>query len=147
MDSFDKRILNIIQSGFPLAETPYKEIGEQVGLGEEETWIRIQAMRKNGIIRRIGANFHSNKLGYSSTLCAASVLPDKLEKAIKIINSISGVTHNYLRSHKYNLWFTIIGNNQTIIQQHINTIEKLAEIKILNLPATKLFKIKVDFSM
>ena len=147
MDEYDKKILNIIQSGFPLVECPYNEIGKMVGLDEDEVWQRVRQLRKNGVIRRIGANFQSKKLGYVSTLCATHVPEEKLDKTIEVINSFPGVTHNYLRTHKYNLWFTIIGKNNEVIRENISTMEKLAEIKILNLPASKLFKIKVNFMM
>lgn len=147
MDEYDKRILNIIQSDFPLTTSPYKEIGQRIGMDEEEVWQRIGQLRKNGLIRRIGANFQSKKLGYASTLCAAQAPAEKLDKIIEVINSLPGVTHNYLRRHEYNLWFTIIGQNNEAIQKNISTIEKLAEIKILNLPASKLFKINVNFIM
>lgn len=147
MDEYDKKILNIIQSGFPLVECPYNEIGKMVGLDEDEVWQRVGQLRKNGVIRRIGANFQSKKLGYVSTLCAAHVPEEKLDKTIEVINSFPGVTHNYLRTHKYNLWFTIIGKNNEVIRENISTMEKLAEIEILNLPASKLFKIKVNFMM
>lgn len=66
-------------------------------------------MRESGLIRRLGANFQSAKLGFRSTLCAAKVPEEQLEQFIAEVNAIPGVTHNYLRNHSYNIWFTLIG--------------------------------------
>ena len=76
MDDTDKQILDIIQTGFPIEPRPYAVIGAQVGLTESEALARVRALRGKGIIRRIGANFQSAKIGFTSTLCAASVPPE-----------------------------------------------------------------------
>ena len=107
MDDTDKHILDMIQTGFPLAPRPYAVIGEAVGLTESEALARVRALRGQGIIRRIGANFQSAKIGFSSTLCAASVPTDRLDAFIAAVNAQPGVTHNYLRDHLINVWFTM----------------------------------------
>lgn len=147
LDQIDKRILDILQSNFPLVSRPYAEIGQSLGLGEDEVLRRVRTMRKNGIIRRMGANFQSKKLGYTSTLCAARVPEDKLEQFIESVNALPGVTHNYLREHAYNVWFTLISPGKEAASQTLAELEERTGIAILNLPATKLFKIKVDFPM
>lgn len=147
LDEIDKRILDILQANFPISSHPYEEIGKDVGLSENETFERVMKMRKNGIIRRMGANFQSRKLGYSSTLCAAKVPEELLDDFIKKVNSIPGVTHNYLRDHAYNVWFTLIGPGKKFIADTLADLERQTGISILNLPATHLFKIRVDFPM
>lgn len=147
MDATDKRILDLIQTGFPIAPRPYAAIGEQVGLTEAETLARVRALRASGIIRRIGANFQSAKIGFKSTLCAASVPEDKFEAFTKAVNDHPGVTHNYLRAHGYNLWFTMIGPSREKIRQDLAAITEQTGVTILNLPADRLFKIRVDFAM
>ncbi|GEM_PF-6068427 len=77
MDAVDKNILGIIQSGFPIVSRPYEEIGKKVGCNEDEAFKRVNALREDGVIRRIGANFGSRELGWHSTLCAASVPEEK----------------------------------------------------------------------
>ena len=147
MDATDKRILDVIQTGFPIAPRPYAAIGEQVGLTEAETLARVRALRASGIIRRIGANFQSAKIGFKSTLCAASVPEDKFEAFTKAVNEHPGVTHNYLRAHGYNIWFTMIGASREKIRQDLAAITEQTGVAILNLPADRLFKIRVDFAM
>lgn len=147
MDQTDKKILDIIQTEFPIVSQPYAKIGKQVGLTEAETLARVRALFDLGIIRRIGANFQSRKIGWKSTLCAASVPQDKLAHFTKVVNTYPGVTHNYLRQHRLNVWFTYIAPSWGNLKQDLSMISKETGIKILNLPATKVFKIKVDFKM
>ena len=109
--------------------------------------VRVRALRASGIIRRIGANFQSAKIGFKSTLCAASVPEDKFEAFAQAVNEHPGVTHNYLRAHGYNLWFTMIAPSREAIRQDLAAITEKTGVAILNLPADRLFKIRVDFAM
>jgi siroheme decarboxylase len=147
MDDTDKHILDIIQTGFPIASRPYAVIGAAVGLTESETLARVRALRGKGVIRRIGANFQSAKIGFTSTLCAASVPPKSLEAFVAMVNAHPGVTHNYLRDHPINVWFTMIGPSIAAIRDDLAAITAATGIPILNLPADRLFKIRVDFAM
>lgn len=147
MDATDKRILDIIQTGFPIAPRPYAAVGEMVGLTEAETLARVRALKGKGIIRRIGANFQSAKIGFFSTLCAASAPEDKREAFIAAVNAHPGVTHNYLRDHPLNIWFTMIGPSREAIAEALAEITRQTGIAILNLPADRLFKIRVDFAL
>ena len=148
MDDIDKAILNRIQSDFPIASRPFLVVAEELGLSETEVLERIRHLKDRGIIRRIGGNFVPNKLGYVSTLCAAKVPEDKIERFADVINRFPGVTHNYLRENSFNVWFTFIAPSMEEIEQNIEDIEQETGIKeILNLPATRVFKIKAQFDV
>ena len=147
LDAVDRRILGLIQSGFPLEARPYALIGESAGIAEEEAFARIRQLRQRGLIRRIGANFQSAKLGFRSTLCAAKVPQDKLEQFIAAVNAEPGVTHNYLRDHAYNVWFTMIAPSWDAVEEALRRISAVGGAPVLNLPARAVYKIKVDFSM
>ncbi len=147
LDSADRRILSIIQSGFPLEKRPYAVIGREAGLSEQEVFERVQALKARRIIRRLGANFQSAKLGFRSTLCAAKVPDDKMELFVAEVNRHTGVTHNYLRDHSYNVWFTCIGPSWDAVCELLDEITRKTGIPILNLPAKQMYKIKVDFQM
>jgi DNA-binding Lrp family transcriptional regulator len=147
LDSLDRRILGIIQSGFPLEPRPYAVIGNEIGLSENEVHARVRELKARKIIRRLGANFQSAKLGFRSTLCAARVPEDILEKFVAEVNSHTGVTHNYLRNHEYNVWFTCIGPSWSAVCDLLDGITRKTGIPILNLPAQRMYKIKVDFQM
>ncbi len=143
----DKKILDIIQTKFPIKPKPYQCLAEQVGISEQEAFECVQNLKKNGIIRRLGANFQSHKLGFHSTLCAAKVPTEKMKDFIDLVNSHAGVTHNYLRKHDYNIWFTLIAPSKDLAIKTLANISKNTGIEILNLPAKKLYKIRVDFAM
>jgi siroheme decarboxylase len=148
LDDLDRAILNEIQSHFPIESRPYAEVGKRVGATEDEVLARVAAMADAGVIRRIGANFTSRKLGYTSTLCAARVEPEALERFVAVVNRYPGVTHNYLRRHRYNVWFTLIAESAERLDQILAEISRTSEVaEILSLPAQEVFKIKVDFPL
>ena len=147
LEKQDRRILALIQSGFPLEKRPYAAIGREVGLSEEAVLERVRSMKARKIIRRLGANFQSARLGFRSTLCAAKVAPEKLDAFVAEVNSHPGVTHNYLRNHEYNVWFTCIGPSWEAVCALLDGIAGKTGVPILNLPAERMYKIKVDFQM
>ena len=147
MDDLDKKILDIIQSGFPLMPSPYVEVGKQVGLSETEVLDRVRALKKSGVIRRMGASFNSRGLGWQSTLCAAKVPEDQIDAFAAEVSKHDGVTHNYLRDHEFNIWFTMIEPDMDAVEATLAQITEATGIRVFNLPATKMFKIKVDFKM
>lgn len=147
MDTTDKALLSIIQSGFPLVSRPYAELGDRLGISEDETLERVKKLRQAKVLRRLGANFQSAALGFKSSLCAAKVPEDKLELFIAEVNKRAGATHNYLRDHAYNIWFTLIAQSWEHLLAELHDIEQNTGIKPLNLPATRLYKIKVDFKL
>ncbi len=148
LDETDRLILNRIQSKFPITSRPYGAIAEEIGLAEDEVIRRIARMKKNDIIRRIGGNFVPEKVGFVSTLCAARVPAEKVDHFAETVNRFRGVTHNYQRDHQFNIWFTFIAPSMDEIEANLRRISKETGItQILNLPATKVFKIKAQFEV
>ena len=147
LTTLEKKVLDIIQTDFPLEARPYAVIAERLGITEQEALDCVNGLRKSRIIRRLGANFQSAKLGFVSTLCAAKVPQDKMETFVADVNAKPGVTHNYLRQHRQNIWFTFIGPSWEDVRETLAGITRRTGISILNLPATKMYKIQVDFKM
>jgi len=148
IDHIDRSILNSIQSDFPLTPRPYLAIAEDLGLTEDDVLGRLKRLKKEGIIRRIGGNFVPEKLGFISTLCAARVPEDKIDSFAEIVNRYPGVTHNYQRNNEFNIWFTFIAPSMDEIHENLDRIRLETGIKdIINLPATKVFKIKAQFDL
>lgn len=147
-DDIDRAILNRIQSDFPVTRRPYRSIAKNLDLSEENVIDRIKRLKKKGIIRRIGGNFAPEKLGFVSTLCAAKVPKDKINDFVHAVNRYPGVTHNYLRDNPYNIWFTFIARSMREIADNLETISRATGVTdILNLPATKMYKIKAHFDL
>jgi DNA-binding Lrp family transcriptional regulator len=148
LTNLEKELLNIIQTDFPVEKKPFKAIGEKLSISEKEAFQLTKGLIEKGIIRRLGATFDSRKLDYASTLCAANVPEDKLEKFVETVNDYNGVTHNYLRPGYYNVWFTFIGKNMEFIENKLKEISEKTGVKeIVNLPAKKLFKVRVNLNV
>lgn len=148
MDETDRKILNLIQSEFPVHPRPFKELGNLLGLSEAQVLQRVRQMKAAGVIRRIGGSFDSRKLGFYSTLCAAKVPEQDVERFNSVINSYHGVTHNYQRNHQYNIWFTLIGESREAVMRTLEEMAKKAGVgEIVSLPATRTFKIRVKFEL
>lgn len=148
MDDIDRAILNRIQSHFPIVSRPYLVIAQELDLDEDEVIKRVTRLKDSGIIRRIGANFVPGRLGFVSTLCAARVPKKKISQFSKTVNRYPGVTHNYRRDHEYNIWFTFIAESMEQIEDNLKEIASETGVtKILNLPATKVYKIRAEFEV
>jgi DNA-binding Lrp family transcriptional regulator len=143
----DRLILNEIQRNFPVTHRPFLALARRLGMKEKEILERVQRLKETGIIRRIGASFSARAVGFSSTLCAAKVPSEKIEKFVSVVNSYPGVTHNYEREGDFNLWFTLIAPSRKRIEKILAAISRRTGVRpILDLPATKTLKIAVDFN-
>ncbi|SVC18469.1 uncharacterized protein METZ01_LOCUS271323, partial [marine metagenome] len=108
MDLTDRKLLNVIQSKFPLVDRPYQHLGEELGIDESEVIDRLADLKRKNVLRQLSAIFDTRRLGYKTTLVAMAFEPDKLHKGALRINKHPGVSHNYAREGSYfNLWFTL----------------------------------------
>lgn len=150
MDKSDSQILQELQYNFPLIERPYEVIADRLHISHTELWERVQKMLDRGVIRRMGASFDSNKLGFCSTLAAVNVRPELVDRADKIIGQFPEVTHSYLRNNAFNIWFTLIAVDETRIEEILEQIRvslSLDKSQILNLPMKRLFKLDARFNV
>ncbi len=143
----EKKLLDLLQNSFPFTARPYREIALELGLSEDEVIERVQALQEQGVIRRIGAILDAGKLGYYSTLCACQVPEDRLEKVAALINELPGVTHNYQRWHRYNLWFTLSAPSEENAKLQLHQLEEKTGLKMVSMPALRRYKIDARFQM
>lgn len=148
LTDFDRKLLNLAQTELPLSPRPYVEMAHKLNSDEQTVINRLVWLKEQGYIRHIGAFFNSTQLGYSGTLVAVKVCPEHLEKVAQSINSYPGVTHNYEREGEYNLWFTLLTPDLASQQQTLATVRELNGVeKLLNMPATKKYKVNVSFQL
>jgi siroheme decarboxylase len=150
LDETDKRLLNLLQGSFPLAERPYAEIARVAGLAEDEMLRRTNRLLDERIIREITPIFDTRVLGYRSMLVAAKVDPKHPWRAATIINTHPGVSHNYLRDHDFNLWFTIATEpgSRLGLDGTLEVLQRLTGAEsVRQLPTLRLFKIRMDLEM
>jgi DNA-binding Lrp family transcriptional regulator len=150
MDDVDRRLLNLMQGSFPLQPRPYAAVATEAGISEEEVLARVQHLLDERIIRQVTPIYDTRALGYGSMLVAAKVDPEHPWRAAKIINSHPGVSHNYLRNHDFNMWFTLAveGDSNLGLQGTLDLMQELTgATSIRQLPTLKLFKIRMELEM
>jgi DNA-binding Lrp family transcriptional regulator len=150
LDDLDRKLLNLMQGSFPLARRPYAEVARMTGIEEDEALRRVQRLIDDRIIRQVTPIFDTRVLGYKSMLVAAKVDPEHPHRAAKIINSHPGVSHNYLRNHDFNLWFTIATepDSELGLEGTLEVLQRLTGAEsVRQLPTLRLFKIRMDLEM
>ena len=148
LTAFDKRLLNIIQTDLPFDKRPFALLAERLNTTESFVIDRLRFLKEQGFIRRIGPFFDSTKLGYIGTLVALEVEESCIPQVAGVINSYSGVTHNYEREGIFNLWFTLLSPNLIMQDGILDTIRNLdGVVRLISLPATQKFKVSVQFSL
>jgi siroheme decarboxylase len=150
LDDADRRLLNLLQGSFPIATRPYAHVAALAGCSEEEVMRRTERLLAARIIRQITPIFDTRALGYSSMLVAAKVDPQFPHRAASVINEHPGVSHNYLRNHDFNLWFTLATepDSQLGLQGTLEVLAREAGAESMRqLPTLRLFKIRMDLEM
>jgi siroheme decarboxylase len=150
LDERDKRLLNLLQGSFPIATRPYAHVAGIAGVPEDEVLARTKRLLDERIIREVTPIFDTRVLGYSSMLVAAKVDPANPWRAAKVINSHPGVSHNYLRDHDFNIWFTIATEPGSAlgIDGTLDVLQRLTGAEsVRQLPTLRLFKIRMDLEM
>jgi siroheme decarboxylase len=149
-DTEDNRLLNLLQAGIPLTRRPFEDMARDLGMSESEVIERTVRMKEGRIIRQISAIFDTRALGYTSSLVAARFPEERLFEAAAIVNGHPGVSHNYRRTHDFNLWYTVAVEHDSKIGLE-GTMELLREAtqaeSMRLLPTLKLFKIAVQLDM
>ena len=108
----DKKIGKAVQNDIPLAERPYRSLGEEIGLEEKTVIETVQRLLKEGTIRKFGAILKHQKAGFSRNAMVVWAVPDEeAEKTGQTLSSFKEVTHCYERTPafegRYNL-FTMV---------------------------------------
>lgn len=148
IDGLDALILNRIQGDFPVSEEPYADIGAALGVSGQEVLRRVRSLVERGVVRKVGPFFDARKMKYVSTLCALEVPEERLEEVAAMISAYPQVTHNYQRAGTPNLWFTLIAESREAVARIISEIEEKGGVRpVRDLPAKKMFKVKVDLKV
>jgi DNA-binding Lrp family transcriptional regulator len=150
LDDFDKRLLNAMQGSFPIEPRPYASVARALEVPEERILARVQELLDERIIRQVTPIYDTRALGYGSMLVAAKIDPDHPWRAATIVNSHPGVSHNYLRNHEFNMWFTIAVEEDSALglDGTLDVLQRLTGAEsIRQLPTLKLFKIRMDLEL
>ncbi|MBI2859939.1 MAG: Lrp/AsnC family transcriptional regulator [Chloroflexi bacterium] len=148
MDNTDKKLLDLVQAAFPLSSRPYADLGEKLGVAEDEVIERLKQLRAERLIRQISPVVDARRLGFRSTLVAVKVARPRLEEAAAVIGQHQGVSHCYERNHEFNLWYTLAVPPDCDVAAEVERMARASGAEAaFELPALKLFKIGVYFAM
>lgn len=148
LDTIDQRLLNEMQDRFPLVREPFAALAERVGTDEADVLRRVEAMRMSGVLRQVSPIFDTKALGYHSSLVAMRVPEERLKHAADVVNAHPGVSHNYKRTHEFNMWFTVAVPPGSDLQAHVDALHREAGAESTRLlPTLRLFKIGVTLDM
>ena len=134
MDELDKTIINHLQDGFPVCDSPYLQLALQLGISEESLLQRLRALLDSGILSRFGPLYHAEQMGGALTLAAVKAPAEQFDQIAEIINAFPEVAHNYARNHELNMWFVLATETVVQIAQVIDSIEQQTGLKVYNMP-------------
>lgn len=147
MADLKARLLELAQEGLPLEPRPFLALANRLGTTEEAVLAALAELERDGIIREISAFLDPKRIGYRSTLACVTVAEERIEEVAALLAGMPEVTHNYLRDHQYNMWFTVIAASSEQVERILSDIERRTGCgPIHNLPAETVFKIRVAFS-
>ena len=148
LTQFDKELLNLIQTGLPLTPAPFAAVAARLGCPEQQVLERLAQLRDAGVIRRLGAFFDAESLGYRGWLVAVKVEEISLPTVAQAVNAWPEVTHNDERDHEYNLWFTIQTRTDEEKEERLRQVASMPGVSaVFSLPTTDRFKVNVEFQM
>ena len=134
MDNVDRKIINVLQTGFPLSEEPYAEVATDLGIKEQELLTRLSNLLEDKTLTRFGPMYDAQKLGGAFSLVAIQVPEDDFEKVAEVVNSYSEVAHNYHRDHQFNMWYVLATETPEQIAEVNQDIEQRTGLKVFNMP-------------
>ncbi len=148
LDLTDRKLLNLLQSTFPLVERPFLEMGRELDLTEHEAIESVRSLKDRNVVRQISAIFDTRRLGYKTTLVAMRFADEDLDNGARIINEHPGVSHNYARTGPFNLWFTIAVAPDESLEEAVEEMSSRAGAETYRMmPTIRFFKIGVNFDM
>ncbi|MCS7199272.1 MAG: hypothetical protein N2327_02175 [Caldimicrobium sp.] len=141
-----RELCEILQRDFPLHPRPFEVLAKRFQVEEDYLIEILKEWQKEGKLRQISAIFEPKAFRHNSSLFAFKVEERYLKRASDIINAHPGVSHNYLRNHSYNLWFTLVVPPERDLLKEVEFLYKESGAQdYLYLPILKVFKISTVF--
>ena len=134
MDDIDKLIVNQLQKGFPICESPYRQVAGQTGITEDQLLSRLQTLLDDGVLSRFGPMYHAEQMGGALTLAALKVPEERFDEVAEIVNGFPEVAHNYARNHTLNMWFVLATERPEQVESAIEQIERQTGLQVYNMP-------------
>lgn len=143
LDAADRRIINRLQDGLPLVESPFAAVAAEIDLSEGELLYRLERLRDSGVLSRFGPMYHAERLGGGLTLAALEVPEADFERVTEAVNAFPEVAHNYRREHRLNMWFVLATETPEGIAEAIAAIEEATGLPVFNMPKQEEFHVRL----
>ena len=147
LDTTDRAIVNALQGGFPISESPYADAAKPLGLDEAELIERLQRLLDGGALSRFGPMYNADRLGGGNVLAAMKVDPEKFDAVADTVNGFVEVAHNYARDHTFNMWFVISTDVMSRIPEVIAEIEVATGYPVHAMPKEEEFFVGLRFAL
>ncbi len=134
MDDTDRRIIDVLQQGFPVCDSPYEQAARQLGLTGQELIGRLQRLLADGVLSRFGPLYHAERMGGALMLAALQVPVSRFDEVADIVNGFPEVAHNYRREHRFNMWFVLASDDPARIAEVIASIKKNTGLEVYEMP-------------
>lgn len=141
-----QQIINRYQRGFPLSQTPYLTMAQELAVDEAQIINAMLELQGNNVLSRVGPVFDHKKAG-ASTLAAVAATPETTDEVAEIINQFEQVNHNYAREHDFNLWFVVTAADMVALNQTLTDIELATGLPVLVLPMEASYHIDLSFDI
>lgn len=142
------RVLEAVQEGFPIEPRPYRRLAQELEMTEQEVICTLASLRREGVLRDLSPVFDPAKLGYCTTLVGMKVGEERIPEVASFLSTLPEVTHNYLRDHEYNMWFTVVAAGPEGVERVIDRIEQEVGCwPMRQLPQQRAFKVRAVFEV
>ena len=146
MDEIDRKIINELQGGFPVCESPFAEVAGQLGIAEDNLIARVKSLLDEGVLSRFGPMYHAERLGGGLTLAAMKIPEGEFDRVAEQVNAFPQVAHNYQRDHELNMWFVLATEKASEIDETLESIEVRTGYKVYNMPKQQEFYVGLRFN-
>lgn len=142
---FQQSVLSVVQDPLPLCDRPFQELAATLHTTEDALLGEIRRLKTAGFIRRFRPQLNYRALGRTAVLAAAEVPEDRLEKTAAAVSTLSGVSHNYQRDARFNLWFTLQGTSTEEIEARLDRLRQSTGLPFYSFAAEVVYKLNVRF--
>lgn len=146
MDETDRKLINALNGGFPVAERPFAQVAERFGLAETDVIRRLENLLADGTLSRFGPLFDAERMGGAFTLAAMAVPQERFEEVAAMVNAFPEVAHNYERTHALNMWFVVAADRSGRIAEVLDEIRSTTGLAVLDLPKEEEFFLELRLS-
>jgi DNA-binding Lrp family transcriptional regulator len=147
LDRTDALLMQRLHGDFPVSETPYADVAEELGLTEEDVIARLQRLLDDGVLTRFGPLFQIERAGGQFVLAAMQVPEERFDAVAAQVNALPEVAHNYRREHRFNMWFVLACTSPAEARAACERIEAMTGLPVFAFPKEREFFVELRLAL